>query len=257
MAHCRRCRAHAPAVARASRQLEGGAANASGSASVPGRRLHLVPQQRGDRARRRVGLHDRDAGPTVSGTASSAPAAPRIHAQTSDGDEHHERAEVELRAHHDRLQEVVLDEVDHGVADDHDAPPGRARRRGSAMIVGGIIAMNVPMFGMKLAANTRNAHRTGNGTPSTSEQQEREDRREQAELRPHERGSGAGRRRTARCRSGAPWRSPNAWRARAWSAGGPRQRVDHRHHEDEDRDPATGQGRRDGPDDDERSARAR
>jgi hypothetical protein len=29
-------------------------------------------------------------------------------------------------------------------------------------------AMKVPMFGTKLAANTRIAHRTGNGTPSTS-----------------------------------------------------------------------------------------
>ena len=36
------------------------------------------------------------------------------------------------------------------------------------MIVGGMTAMNVPMLGMKLAANTRNAHRAAKGTPSTS-----------------------------------------------------------------------------------------
>ena len=43
------------------------------------------------------------------------------------------------------------------------SPPVR-----NAMIIGGITAMNVPMLGMKLAANTRNAHRIGNGTPSTA-----------------------------------------------------------------------------------------
>ena len=37
-----------------------------------------------------------------------------------------------------------------------------------ARSVGGMTAMTVPMFGTKLAANTRIAHRTGNGTPSTN-----------------------------------------------------------------------------------------
>ncbi len=36
------------------------------------------------------------------------------------------------------------------------------------MMVGGITAMKVPMFGMKAAAKTRNAQRAGNGTPTTS-----------------------------------------------------------------------------------------
>ena len=52
------------------------------------------------------------------------------------------------------------------------------------MIVGGMTAMNVPMLGMKLAANTRNAHRAGNGTPSTSSRRNESDRGEHAELRP-------------------------------------------------------------------------
>ena len=37
----------------------------------------------------------------------------------------------------------------------------------NARTVGGITAMNVPTFGMKLAPNTRNAHSSGNGMPST------------------------------------------------------------------------------------------
>ena len=62
----------------------------------------------------------------MSGTASSAPAAPRIHAQASTDRNTTSGAEVELGAHHDRLQEVVLGEVDQRVADDdghrrHDA----------------------------------------------------------------------------------------------------------------------------------------